>query len=58
MDPKQLIQQCIQRCQTSMSEMQQAADMIQNQSAKANLQRSAQQIQSCIHMCQEAMNQL
>ncbi|NLU49101.1 MAG: hypothetical protein GXX09_01630 [Syntrophomonadaceae bacterium] len=58
MDPKQLIQQCIQRCQTSMSEMQQAANMVTNPNAKSNLQQSAQQIQNCINMCQQAMNQI
>jgi predicted DNA-binding protein YlxM (UPF0122 family) len=58
MEPKQLIQQCIQRCQTSMSEMQQAANMVQNPTAKSNLQQSAQQIQNCINTCQQVMNQL
>ncbi len=58
MDSKSLVQQCIQKCQTSASDMRQAASLTANPQAKSTLTSAASQLDTCIKQCESIMSQL
>lgn len=58
MDAKSIVQQCIQKCQSSASDMRQAASHTTNAQARSVLSDTASQLESSISKIQSIMNQL
>ncbi|MGE5422549.1 MAG: hypothetical protein ACM3QW_04745 [Ignavibacteriales bacterium] len=58
MDSKTLVQQCIQKCQTSASDMRQAASQTTSSQAKNTLTSAATQLDACVKQCESIITQL
>lgn len=58
MDAKSLVQQCIQKCQSSASDMRQAASQTMNPQAKSILNDTAMNLENSVKQMQSIINQL
>lgn len=58
MEPKEIIESCITKCQTSAADMRKAANQTTNTQAKDTLMQSAKMIDDCVNQCKSTLNML
>jgi len=57
-DIRNLVEDTIEKCQGSASNMRSAASNTENNAAKNAFEQTAQQLEQCVQKCRTALNQL
>lgn len=57
-DIRHLVEDSINKCQSSAADLRSAARLTENNAAKNAFEQSAQQLEQCAAECRKALNQL
>jgi hypothetical protein len=57
-DVRSLVEDSIQKCQSSAADLRSAASHAQNTAAKNSFEQAAKELEQCVQKCKTALNQL
>jgi hypothetical protein len=57
-DVRSLVQDSIEKCQSSAADLRSAASKAQNNAAKNSFEQAAQDLELCVQKCRTALKQL
>jgi hypothetical protein len=58
MEVRNLVENSIEKCQSSAADLRAAAGATGNNAAKNSFEQAAQQLEQCVQKCKTALNQL
>jgi hypothetical protein len=57
-DVRSLVEDSIEKCQSSAADLRSAASQAQNNAAKNSFEQAAKELEQCVQKCRTALNQL